>query len=56
MSIGKRLCLKKQGKMDSLKAEGYLNREIAKKIKRSAKVVNNYLHLGQKYGLKMATR
>jgi transposase len=52
MSIGKRLQEVEQGKIDALKAEGYSNREIAKKIKRSANVVNNYLKLGKKYGLK----
>jgi transposase len=52
MSIGKRLTEKEQGKIDALKREGYSNREVAKKIKRSPKVVNNYLRLGDKYGLK----
>jgi len=51
MSIGTRLSQKEQGKIDALKSEGYSNREIAKKIKRSHKVVNNYLKLGNKYGL-----
>jgi transposase len=52
MSIGKRLTEKERGKIDALKAEGYSNREVANKIKRSPKVVNNYLKLGEKYGLK----
>lgn len=52
MSIGKRLTDREQGKIDALKGEGYSNREVAKKIKRSPKVVNNYLKLGDKYGLK----
>jgi transposase len=52
MSIGKRLTEREQGKIDALKAEGFSNREVAKKIKRSPKVVNNYLKLGEKYGLK----
>ena len=52
MSIGKRLTQKEQGKIDTLKSEGYSNREVAKKIKRSLNVVNNYLKLGDKYGLK----
>lgn len=52
MSIGKRLTQKEHGKIEALKAEGYSNREIAKKIKRSVNVVNNYLRLGEKYGLK----
>ena len=52
MSIGKRLTEREQGKIDALKTEGYSNREVAKKIKRSLRVVNNYLKLGEKYGLK----
>jgi transposase len=52
MSIGKRLQEREQGKIDALKAEGYSNREIAKKIKRSANVVNNYLKLGKKMASK----
>ncbi len=52
MSIGKRLTEKEQGKIEALRAEDLSNREIAKKIKRSPKVVNNYLKLKDKYGLK----
>ena len=50
MSIGIRLTEKEQGRIDALKSEGYSNRDIAKKIKRSHNVVNNYLKLGEKYG------
>ncbi len=32
MSIGKRLTQKEHGEIEALKAEGYSNREIAKKI------------------------
>jgi len=52
MSIGKRLTEREKGKIDILKAENYSNRAIALKIKRSPKVVNNYVNLKDKYGLK----
>ena len=52
MSVGTRLTQKEQGKIEALRNEGYSYREIAKKIKRSASVVHNYLKLGNKYGLK----
>jgi transposase len=52
MSIGKRLSLKEQGKIDSLRQEGYSYREIAGKIKRSSTLVWNYVKKGEKYGLK----
>ena len=45
MSISIRLTEKEQGRIDALKSEGYSNRNIAKKIKRSHNVVNNYLKL-----------
>lgn len=52
MSRGKRLTEKEKGKIDALLSEKHSHREIAKKIKRSHKVVNNYVKLGEKYGLK----
>lgn len=52
MSLGLRLTEKEQGKIDALKKEGYSNRDIAKKIKRSHSLVDNYIKLGDKYGLK----
>lgn len=55
MSRGNRLTPKDQGKIDALKKEGYSNRQIAIKIKRSAGVVDNYIRLGDKYGLKRKT-
>lgn len=55
MSLGKRLTSKEQGKIDALKKEGYSNRQIAKKIKRSAGVVDNYIRLGDRYGLRRKT-
>lgn len=52
MSRKHRLSEKEKGKIDLLKSEGFSNREIAKKIKRSPTVVNNYVNLNDNYGLK----
>jgi transposase len=52
MSHGKRLSEKEKGKIDLLKSQNLSHREIAKKIKRSLNVVNNYIKLGDNYGLK----
>jgi transposase len=55
MSRAKRLTAKEQGKIEALKKEGYSNRSIAKKIKRSPTVVDNYSRLKDNYGLKKKT-
>lgn len=55
MSRGKQLTAKERGKIDAFKQEGYSNRQVAKKIKRSHSVVDNYLKLGDKYGIKKKT-
>ena len=52
MSRGTRLTEKEKGKIDLLLSEKMSNREIAKKIKRSRSVVNNYVKIKDKYGLK----
>jgi IS30 family transposase len=52
MSLGTRLTAKEQEKIDDLKKEAYSNRQIAKKIKRSSTVIDNYSRLKGKYGLK----
>ena len=52
MSCGKRLSEKEKGKIDGLLSENYSHRQIAKKIKRSNKVVSSYIKLGDNYGLK----
>ena len=52
MSRGKKLSEKEKGKIDLLKSGKLSNRAIAKKIKRSRTVVNNYVRLKDNYGLK----
>ena len=55
MSLKKSLTAKEQGKIDALKKEGYSNWAMAKKIKRSSTVVDNYSRLGVGYCLKRRT-
>lgn len=52
MSRGKRLSEREKGKIDILKSQNLSNREIAKKIRRSPTVVDNYVKLKDEYGLK----
>ena len=52
MSRGKRLSEKEKGKIDILKSQKLSHRRIAKEIKRSLAVVNNYVKMGDNYGMK----
>ena len=52
MSKGKRLSEYEKGKIDGLKKNKLSGGRIAKIIKRSKTVVNNYIKLKEKYGLK----
>jgi IS30 family transposase len=52
MSRGRKLSEKEKGKIDLLKSGKLSNRAIAKKMKRSPTVVDNYVKLKDKYGLK----
>ena len=52
MSRGNRLSEREKGKIDLLLSEKYSNRQIAKRIKRSPTVVDNYVKLKDNYGLK----
>lgn len=50
MSSGKRLSEYERGKIDGLRLQKKTSREIAKILKRSKTVVNNYLKLKENYG------
>lgn len=50
MGLGRRLTDYERGQIDALKAQGKSNREIARNIHRSPKVINNYLGDRQGYG------
>ena len=50
MGRGKRLTNEELAVIKAYKDKGLSNREIAKKIKRSPKVVNNYFKIGVNYG------
>uniref|UniRef100_T1IYU7 Tc3 transposase DNA binding domain-containing protein n=1 Tax=Strigamia maritima TaxID=126957 RepID=T1IYU7_STRMM len=52
MGSGKRLNDHEKDKIDAYKELGLSNVEIGKKIRRSEKVIRNYLKLGANYGLK----
>lgn len=50
MAKNKYLNSTEKGQIDILKANGLSNREIARQINRSEKVIRNYIRLGAKYG------
>jgi transposase len=50
MGRGKRLTAEEIGNIKCLREEGYSNREIARRIHRSAKVVNNFVQDIENYG------
>jgi transposase len=50
MGCGKRLTAEEIGNIKCLREEGYSNREIARRIHRSAKVVNNFVQDIENYG------
>jgi transposase len=50
MDRGKRLTAEDIGSIKCLREEGYSNREIARRIHRSAKVVNNFVQDIENYG------
>ena len=50
MGRGKRLTNEELAVIKAYKDTGLFNREIAKNIKRSPKVVNNYFKIGVNYG------
>jgi transposase len=50
MGRGKRLTAEDIGSIKCLREEGYSNREIARRIHRSAKVVNNFVQDIENYG------
>jgi IS30 family transposase len=52
MGRGKRLTAEDIGSIKCLREEGYSNREIARRIHRSAKVVNNFVQDIENYGKK----
>jgi IS30 family transposase len=53
MGRGKRLTAEEIGNIKCLREEGYSNREIARRIHRSAKVVNNFVQDIENYGKKL---
>lgn len=52
MGRGKRLTDFEKGQISALKNEGLSNREIARRIKRSANVVDNFIKNKENYGIK----
>ncbi|PSN44695.1 hypothetical protein C0J52_11820 [Blattella germanica] len=44
-----------QGQVKTYKEEGYSSREIARRLSRSPCMINNFLKLGNNYGVKKST-